>query len=46
MSDVFLLRNTSYNIKKPRDLDSQLQKTVYCGLEGLQLQYGNNYLKK
>ena len=28
-----MLRNIPYTIRNPRDLDIQLPKTVYCGLE-------------
>ena len=33
MNDIFRLRNIPYTIRNPRDLDSRLPKTVYCGLE-------------
>ena len=35
MNDIFRLRNIPYTIRNPRDLDSRLPKTVYCGLETL-----------
>ena len=35
MNDIFRLRNIPYTIRNPRDLDSWLPKTVYCGLETL-----------
>ena len=28
-----MLRSVPYDIRNPRDLDSQLPKLVYCGLE-------------
>lgn len=33
MNKIFMLRNIPYTIRNPRDLDIQLPKTVYCGLE-------------
>ena len=33
MNDIFRLRNIPYTIRNPRDLDSCLPKTVYCGLK-------------
>ena len=33
MNKIFRLRNIPYTIGNPRDLDSQLPKTLYCGLE-------------
>ena len=33
MNDIFTLKNVQYAIWNPRDLDSQLPKTVHCGLE-------------
>ena len=33
MNEIFRLRNIPYTIRNPRDLDSQLPKTVFCGLE-------------
>ena len=33
MNEIFRLRNIPYTIRNPRDLDSRLPKTVYCGLE-------------
>ena len=35
MNDILRLRNIPYTIRNPRDLDSRLPKTVYCGLETL-----------
>ena len=42
MNEIFRLRNIPYTVTNPRNLHSQLPKTVYCGLEtisnkGLQL---------
>ena len=33
MNDIFRLKNISYTTRNPRDLNSWLPKTVYCGLE-------------
>ena len=33
MNEIFRLRNIPYTIRNLRDLESQLPKTVYCGLE-------------
>ena len=33
MNEIFRLRNIPYTIRNPRDLDGQLPKTLYCGLE-------------
>ena len=35
MKEIFRLRNIPYTIRNPRDLDSWLPKTVYCGLKTL-----------
>ena len=35
MNDIFRLRNIPYTVRNPRDLDSWLPKTLYCGLEAL-----------
>ena len=36
MNEIFTLRNIPYTIRNPRDLGSQLPKTVYCGLETIE----------
>ena len=49
MNEIFRLRNIPYTIRNPRDLDSRLPKTVYCGLETIAYKgpnCGNNYLRK
>ena len=33
MNETFRLRNMSYTIRNPRNLDSRMAKTVYCRLE-------------
>ena len=33
VNEIFRLRNISYTTRNPRDLNSWLRKTVYCGLE-------------
>ena len=33
MNEIFRLRNIPYTIRSPRELDSRLPKTMYCGLE-------------
>ena len=33
MNEIFMLRNIPYTMRNPRDLGSQLPKTVYCTLE-------------
>ena len=33
INEIFMLRSVPYDIRNPRDLDSQLPKLVYCGLE-------------
>ena len=33
MNEISMLRNTPYYVRKPRDLDSQLPKTMCCGIE-------------
>ena len=33
MNEIFRLRNIPYTERNPRNLDSRLPKTVYCGLE-------------
>ena len=33
INDIFCKRNISYTIRNPKDLDSQIPKTVYCGLD-------------
>ena len=35
MNEIFKLRNILYTIRNPRDLDSELPKTVYCGLKSI-----------
>ena len=38
MNEIFMLRSVSYTIKNSKDLDSQLPKLVYCGLETITYQ--------
>ena len=33
MNEIFMLKNTPYNIRNLRDVDKHLSKTLYCGLE-------------
>ena len=33
INDIFSKRNISYTIRNPKDLDSQIPKTVYCCLD-------------
>ena len=33
MTKILMLRNIQHNIRNPRGIDSQLPKTMYCGLE-------------
>ena len=33
MNEILMLRNIPYTIRNPRNIDSQLPKTVYCRLE-------------
>ena len=33
MNEIFKLRNIAYTIGNPRDLEIQVLKTIYCGLE-------------
>ena len=49
MNEIFRLRNIPYTIRNPTNLDSQLPKTVYGGLETIAYKdhnYDNNYLRK
>ena len=33
INEIFRLKNIPYTVANPRNLDSQLPKIVYCGLE-------------